>query len=148
MWLGVSVPLQVTIDVVVDPQDELEVDLMAEPNNRWSESAPCWLPAEELFWSLSWGYSEGEEERPLLKGRASGEEQEEEEEDDPPEYSEVEDQEDSEEHGRDDQEPGFSGAAGGWEQGPLSPRDWAFEEPDRYGEYPHLDLPGCCPWRS
>lgn len=121
---------------------------MAEPNNRWSESAPCWLPAEELFWPLSWGYSEGEEERPLLKGRASGEEQEEEEEDDPPEYSEVEDQEDSEEHGRDDQEPGFSGAAGGWEQGPLSPRDWAFEEPDRYGEYPHLDLPGCCPWRS
>ena len=69
-----SVPLQVTIDVVVDPQDELEVDLMAEPNNRWSESAPCWLPAEELFWPLSWGYSEGEEERPLLKGRASGEE--------------------------------------------------------------------------
>ncbi|XP_027408335.1 isthmin-2-like isoform X2 [Bos indicus x Bos taurus] len=49
---------EVTIDVVVDPQDELEVDLMAEPNNRWSESAPCWLPAEELFWPLSWGYSE------------------------------------------------------------------------------------------
>ncbi|XP_070234676.1 LOW QUALITY PROTEIN: isthmin-2 [Bos mutus] len=123
--------IQVTIDVVVDPQDELEVDLMAEPNNRWSEGAPCWLPAEELFWPLSWGYSEGEEEA-RLKGRASGEEQEEEEEDDPPEYSEGEDQEDSEEHGRDDQEPGFSGAAGGWEQGPLSPRDWAFEEPDRY----------------
>lgn len=36
--------------MVVDPQDELEVDLMAEPNNRWSEGAPCWLPAEELFW--------------------------------------------------------------------------------------------------
>ncbi|KAI4540809.1 hypothetical protein MG293_009850 [Ovis ammon polii] len=79
---------QVTVEVVVDPQDELEMDLMAEPSNCWSEGAPRWLPAEELFWPLCWGYSEGEEERPHLKGRTSGEEQEEEEEDDPPEYSE------------------------------------------------------------
>ena len=71
-----SVPLQVTIEVVVDPQDELEMDLMAEPSNRWSEGAPRWQPAEELFWPLSWGYLEGEEERPHLKSRTSGEEQE------------------------------------------------------------------------
>ncbi|KAB0375415.1 hypothetical protein FD755_013907 [Muntiacus reevesi] len=61
-----------------------------------------------------------------------GGEEQEEEEDRPPEDSEGEDQEeDSEEHDGDDQEPGFRGAAGGWEQGPLSPGDWAFEEPDR-----------------
>ena len=58
--------------MVVDPQDELEVDLMAEPNNRWSEGAPCWLPAEELFWPLSWGYSEGEEERPVSRAEPQG----------------------------------------------------------------------------
>lgn len=123
-----SVPLQVTIEVVVDPQDELQMDLMAEPSNRWSEGAPRWQPAEELFWPLSWGYLEGEEERPHLKSRTSGEEQEEEEEDNPPEYSEGEDpEEDREEHGGDDQEPGFNGAAGGWEEGhcPLE----IFEEP-------------------
>ena len=104
------------------------MDLMAEPSNRWSEGAPRWQPAEELFWPLSWGYLEGEEERPHLKSRTSGEEQEEEEEDNPPEYSEGEDpEEDREEHGGDDQEPGFNGAAGGWEEGhcPLE----IFEEP-------------------
>lgn len=124
-----SVHLQVTVEVVVvDPQDELEMDLMAEPSNCWSEGAPRWLPAEELFWPLCWSYSEGEEERPHLKGRTSGEEQEEEEEDDPPEYSEGEDQEeDCEEHSGDDQEPGFNGATGGWEEGHCPPE--IFEEP-------------------
>ena len=34
-----SVPLQVTIEVVVDPQDELEMDLMAEPKPGTSMKA-------------------------------------------------------------------------------------------------------------
>ncbi|XP_036698031.1 isthmin-2 isoform X2 [Balaenoptera musculus] len=126
--------IQVTIEVVEDPQAEVEMDLLAEPNNRWSQGAPSWLPAKELFWPLFWGYLEGEEGRPSLKGRAPGEEEDEEEEDYPPEYSESEDQEDSDGEDDDaDQERGFSGAAGGWEQGWLSPGDRAFKEPESYG---------------
>lgn len=132
-----SVPLQVTIEVVEDPQAELEMDLLAEPNNRWSQGAPSWLPAKELFWPLFWGYLEGEEGRPSLKGRAAGEE-----EDYPPEYRESEDQEDHDEEDDEDQEHGFSGGAGGWERGWLSPGDRAFKEPDSSGELPHLDIPG------
>ncbi|XP_057587514.1 isthmin-2 isoform X2 [Hippopotamus amphibius kiboko] len=127
--------IQVTIEVVEDPQAEVEMDLRAEPNDRWSEGAPSWLPAKELFWPLFWGYLEGEEGRPGLKGRAPGEEEEEEEDDYPPEHSESEDQEDDDAEDRgEDQEPGFSGAAGRWEQGWLSPRDWAFKEPDSYDD--------------
>ncbi|XP_057399132.1 isthmin-2 isoform X4 [Balaenoptera acutorostrata] len=124
---------EVTIEVVEDPQAEVEMDLLAEPNNLWSQGAPSWLPAKELFWPLFWGYLEGEEGRPSLKGRAPGEEEEEEEEDYPPEYSESEDQEDSDGEDDDaDQERGFSGAAGGWEQGWLHPGDRAFKEPESY----------------
>ncbi|XP_054944791.1 isthmin-2 [Physeter macrocephalus] len=126
--------IQVTIEVVEDPQAEVEMDLLAEPNNHWSQGAPSWLPAKELFWPLFWGYLEGEEGRPSVKDRAPGEEEEEEEEDYPPEYSESEDQEDNDEQDSgDDQEHGFSGAAGGWERGWLSPGDWAFKEPHSYG---------------
>ncbi|KAM9090945.1 isthmin-2 isoform 2-T2 [Megaptera novaeangliae] len=133
--------IQVTIEVVEDPQAEVEMDLLAEPNNRWSQGAPSWLPAKELFWPLFWGYLEGEEGRPSLKGRAPGEEEEEEEEDYPPEYSESEDQEDSDgEDDNADQERGFSGAAGGWEQGWLSPGDRAFKEPESY------DVDSCEKW--
>ncbi|XP_036698032.1 isthmin-2 isoform X3 [Balaenoptera musculus] len=133
--------IQVTIEVVEDPQAEVEMDLLAEPNNRWSQGAPSWLPAKELFWPLFWGYLEGEEGRPSLKGRAPGEEEDEEEEDYPPEYSESEDQEDSDGEDDDaDQERGFSGAAGGWEQGWLSPGDRAFKEPESY------DVDSCEKW--
>ncbi|XP_067585365.1 isthmin-2 isoform X1 [Pseudorca crassidens] len=120
--------IQVTIEVVEDPQAEVEMDLLAEPTNRWSQGAPSWLPAKELFWPLFWGYLEGEEGRPGLKGRAAGEE-----EDYPPEYRESEDQEDHDEEDDDDQEHGFSGATGGWERGWLSPGDRAFKEPDSSG---------------
>lgn len=76
----VFVPLQVTIEVVEGPQAEVEMDLLAEPSRRRPQGASCWLPAEELFWPLFWGYLEGEEGRTDLKGRAPGEEEEEEEE--------------------------------------------------------------------
>ncbi|XP_059859349.1 isthmin-2 [Delphinus delphis] len=127
--------IQVTIEVVEDPQAEVEMDLLAEPSNRWSQGAPSWLPAKELFWPLFWGYLEGEEGRPGLKGRAAGEE-----EDYPPEYRESEDQEDHDEEDDDDQEHGFSGAAGGWERGWLSPGDRAFKEPDS------SDVDSCEKW--
>ncbi|XP_039088289.1 isthmin-2 isoform X2 [Hyaena hyaena] len=125
--------IQVTIEVVKDPQAKVEVDLLAEPSNRWPKGASSWLPAKELFWPLFWSYLEGEEGRTSLKGRAPGEEEEEEEveeEDYPAEYSESEDQEDNEEE--EEEEPGFSGATGSWEQGWLAPGDWAFKEPDGY----------------
>ncbi|XP_030687755.1 isthmin-2 isoform X2 [Globicephala melas] len=127
--------IQVTIEVVEDPQAEVEMDLLTEPSNRWSQGAPSWLPAKELFWPLFWGYLEGEEGRPGLKGRAAGEE-----EDYPPEYRESEDQEDHDEEDDDDQEHGFSGATGGWERGWLSPGDRAFKEPDS------SDVDSCEKW--
>ncbi|XP_047652594.1 isthmin-2 [Phacochoerus africanus] len=132
--------IQVTIEVVEDPQAEVEMDLMAEPSNRWPQGAPNWLPTKELFWPLFWGYLEGEEGRINVKGRAPGEEEEVEEEGYPPEYSETEDQEDDDEEDDDDKEPGFSGATGGLEQGWLSPGDWAFKEPDSY------DVDSCEKW--
>ncbi|XP_040333785.1 isthmin-2 isoform X3 [Herpailurus yagouaroundi] len=128
--------IQVTIEVVEDPQAEVEMDLLAEPSSRWPQGASSWLSAKELFWPLFWSYLEGEEGRTNLKGRAPGEEEEEEEveeEDYPAEYSESEDQEDNEEEEEEEEEPGFSGATGSWEQGWLAPGDWAFKEPDGYG---------------
>ncbi|XP_042799852.1 isthmin-2 isoform X1 [Panthera leo] len=127
--------IQVTIEVVEDPQAEVEMDLLAEPSSRWPQGASSWLSAKELFWPLFWSYLEGEEGRTNLKGRAPGEEEEEEEveeEDYPAEYSESEDQEDNEEEEEEEEEPGFSGATGSWEQGWLAPGDWAFKEPDGY----------------
>ncbi|XP_053745627.1 isthmin-2 isoform X2 [Panthera pardus] len=127
--------IQVTIEVVEDPQAEVEMDLLAEPSSRWPQGASSWLSAKELFWPLFWSYLEGEEGRTNLKGRAPGEEEEEEEveeEDYPAEYSESEDQEDNEEEEEEEEEPGFSGTTGSWEQGWLAPGDWAFKEPDGY----------------
>lgn len=145
----VSVVLQVTLEVVEDPQTEVEMDLLAKPSNHWSQGTPSWLPTRELFWPLFWGYLEGQEGRTGVKGRAPGEEEEEEEEEDyPAEHSENEDQEGRDEDEDDEEEPGFSGATGGWEQGWLAPGAWAFKELDSYGKHPHLGIPGCCPWRS
>lgn len=150
-----SVSLQVTIEVVEDPQTEVEMDLLAEPSNRWPQGAPSWLPTKELFWPLFWGYVEGEEGATGLKGRAPGEDEEEEEEEAEAEeeeaegyaaeYGESEDQEGND--GEEDEPPGFSGAAGSWEQGWLAPGDWVFKESDSYGEHP-VGTPRCCPWRS
>ncbi|XP_060476381.1 isthmin-2 isoform X4 [Panthera onca] len=135
--------IQVTIEVMEDPQAEVEMDLLAEPSSRWPQGASSWLSAKELFWPLFWSYLEGEEGRTNLKGRAPGEEEEEEEveeEDYPAEYSESEDQEDNEEEEEEEEEPGFSGATGSWEQGWLAPGDWAFKEPDGY------DVDSCEKW--
>ncbi|XP_072819605.1 isthmin-2 isoform X1 [Vicugna pacos] len=132
--------IQVTIEVVEDPQAEVEMDLMAEPSNRWPQGAPSWLPAKEFFWPLFWGYLEGEDGRTGLTGKAPGEEEEEEEEDYPLEYSESEDQEDNDEEDDDYEEPGFSGTTGGWGQDWLAPGDWTFKEPASY------DVDSCEKW--
>ncbi|XP_058423431.1 isthmin-2 isoform X1 [Diceros bicornis minor] len=127
--------IQVTIEVAEDPQAEVEMDLLAEPSNRWPQGTPSWLPAKELFWPLFWGYLEGEEGGTGLKGRAPGEQEEEEveEEDYPAEYSENKDQEGNDDEEEEEEEPEFSGASGSWEQGWLAPGDWAFKDPDSYG---------------
>ncbi|XP_014639939.1 PREDICTED: isthmin-2 isoform X1 [Ceratotherium simum simum] len=136
--------IQVTIEVAEDPQAEVEMDLLAEPSNRWPQGAPSWLPAKKLFWPLFWGYLEGEEGGTGLKGRAPGEqeeeEEEEEEEDYPAEYSENKDQEGNDDEEEEEEEPEVSGAAGSWEQGWLAPGDWAFKDPDSY------DVDSCEKW--
>ncbi|XP_058423434.1 isthmin-2 isoform X4 [Diceros bicornis minor] len=134
--------IQVTIEVAEDPQAEVEMDLLAEPSNRWPQGTPSWLPAKELFWPLFWGYLEGEEGGTGLKGRAPGEQEEEEveEEDYPAEYSENKDQEGNDDEEEEEEEPEFSGASGSWEQGWLAPGDWAFKDPDSY------DVDSCEKW--
>uniref|UniRef100_G3SWN4 AMOP domain-containing protein n=1 Tax=Loxodonta africana TaxID=9785 RepID=G3SWN4_LOXAF len=123
-----SVPLQVSIEVVEDPHAEVEMDLLAEPSNRWPQGAPSGLPAKELFWPLFWGYLEGKEGGTRLKSRTQ---EEEEEEDYPAEYSEGED-EDQEDTGE-EEELGFSGA----------PRDWTFKKTDSYDYEPQEEW---SPW--
>ncbi|XP_008588636.1 PREDICTED: isthmin-2 [Galeopterus variegatus] len=134
--------IQVTIEVVEDPQAEAEMDLLAEPSSRWPQSSPSWLATKELFWPLFWGYVEGEDGDTGLKNRAPGEEEE--EEDYPAEYSEGEDQEANEEEDEDEEEePWSGGATDGRDQGWLAPRDWAFKEPDSYDYEPQEEW---SPW--
>uniref|UniRef100_A0A8C2VUL7 AMOP domain-containing protein n=1 Tax=Chinchilla lanigera TaxID=34839 RepID=A0A8C2VUL7_CHILA len=131
--------MQVTIEVVEDPQAEVEMDLLAEPGNRWPQGAPRWLPTKEFFWPLFWGYLEGEEGATGLKGGAledKGEKQH------IVEHGEPEDQEGSEDK-QEEEEPWSSGATDGWAWGWLDPGDWAFEEPDSYDYEPQEEW---SPW--
>ncbi|KAL7888698.1 hypothetical protein AOLI_G00036720 [Acnodon oligacanthus] len=56
--------IQVTIEVVDDPQMEVEMDLVKERNSDWpiSSSSPSpvvdWLGGKKLFWPLFWGYTD------------------------------------------------------------------------------------------
>lgn len=123
--------IQVTINVVKDPQAEVERDLLTEPSHRWPQDAPSHMPTKELFWPLFWGYLEDEEGDTGLKDRAPGEEKEveEEEEDYLSEYSEGEDQEDEDEEDE-DEAPWSGGATDGW----------SFREFDSY------DVDSCEKW--
>ncbi|KFO24286.1 Isthmin-2 [Fukomys damarensis] len=124
--------IQVTIEVVEDPQAKVEMDLLAEPSNRWPPGAPRWLFTKELFWPLFWSYLEGEEGATFLKGGAPGEGErgEEGEEQHLAKHREPEDQEDQ----QDEQEELWSsGASDGWDQDWLGHGDWDFKEPDSYG---------------
>ncbi|KAM5339030.1 isthmin-2 isoform 2-T3 [Glossophaga mutica] len=139
--------IQVTIEVVEDPQAQVERDLLAEPSSHGLQGAPSWQPTKELFWPLFWSYTEGEEGGSSLKGSVPGDEEdyppeysEEWEEDYPPEYRESEVQERNDEEDDDKEKAGFSGATGGWEQGWLAPRDWDFKLLDSY------DVDSCEKW--
>uniref|UniRef100_A0A6I8PMD6 Isthmin 2 n=1 Tax=Ornithorhynchus anatinus TaxID=9258 RepID=A0A6I8PMD6_ORNAN len=125
--------IQVTIEVVDDPQAEMEMDLLAEPSNPWSRGAPDWLPHKELFWPLFWGYTEGGEGEggePLEKPP-----KEEEEEDYPGEYEEEEEEEEEAEEEKeeeDEEESVLSGVGGNWEQRWPSPKNWVLKEKYNY----------------
>ncbi|XP_042548766.1 isthmin-2 [Dipodomys spectabilis] len=124
--------IQVTIEVVENSQAEVEMDLLAEPSNRWPQSTPSWLH----FWPLFWGYQEGEEGG-LSSAPGEEEESEDEEEDYPTEYGEGEDQEDNEEE--EEEEAWSSGATDSW----LGPGDWDFNEPESYDHEPQEEW---SPW--
>ncbi|OBS79027.1 hypothetical protein A6R68_18566, partial [Neotoma lepida] len=122
--------IQVTIEVVQDPQSEIEMDLSSEPSSVWPLHAPSWLPSRELFWPLFWGYQEGEEGGTSLRDTVPGEVEEEEENGYAAEYGDGEDQEGSEEDA--DEEPWSSGDTDNWDYGWLGPQDRDFKEPDSY----------------
>uniref|UniRef100_A0A2K6LZL3 Isthmin 2 n=1 Tax=Rhinopithecus bieti TaxID=61621 RepID=A0A2K6LZL3_RHIBE len=106
--------LQVTIEVVEDPQAEVEIDLLAEPSDPPPKDTLSWLPD---LWSFLWGDYKGDE-----KDR-----QKEEDEDYPSEEIEGEDQEDKEE---DEEEEAlwFNGTTDNGDQGWLAPRDLVLKD--------------------
>ncbi|KAG9336665.1 hypothetical protein JZ751_003012 [Albula glossodonta] len=54
--------IQVTIEVVDDPQTEIEMDLAKEGRNDWSLSSMDWLGNKKLFWPLFWEYPDSSED--------------------------------------------------------------------------------------
>ncbi|XP_010876945.1 isthmin-2 [Esox lucius] len=72
--------IQVTIEVIKDPQTEMEMDLAKEGGeggrNDWSLSSEEWLGNKKLFWPLFWDYPDQTESDSGPSGRASLEEQE------------------------------------------------------------------------
>ncbi|XP_046874311.1 isthmin-2 [Hypomesus transpacificus] len=84
--------IQVTIEVVNDPQTEVEMDLAKEGRNDWSLSEEEWLGHKKLFWPLFWEYPDQAGSGP---GQASLE--------DP-----------TEDYNYDTEDPVLSGVGGGW----------------------------------
>uniref|UniRef100_A0A0D9RH59 Isthmin 2 n=2 Tax=Chlorocebus sabaeus TaxID=60711 RepID=A0A0D9RH59_CHLSB len=113
--------IQVTIEVVEDPQAQVEIDLLAEPSDPPPKDTLSWLPD---LWSFLWGDYKGDK-----KDRVPGEKREEKEEDKdyPSEEIEGEDQEDEEE---DEEEEAFwfNGTTDNWDQGWLAPRNWVLKD--------------------
>ncbi|KAM6973304.1 isthmin-2-like [Aplochiton taeniatus] len=56
--------IQVTIEVVDDPQTEMEMDLAKEGRNDWSLSSEEWSGHRKLFWPLFWEYPDQTEGGP------------------------------------------------------------------------------------
>ncbi|KAJ8411795.1 hypothetical protein AAFF_G00154330, partial [Aldrovandia affinis] len=54
--------IQVTIEVVDNPQTEIEMDLAKEGRNDWSLSSVDWLGNKKLFWPLFWEYPDSSED--------------------------------------------------------------------------------------
>ncbi|XP_032883495.1 isthmin-2 isoform X2 [Amblyraja radiata] len=53
--------IQVTIEVVDDPQAEIEMDLLKGNLNDWSLSSAEWLSHKDIFWPLFWEYPDSTE---------------------------------------------------------------------------------------
>uniref|UniRef100_A0A5F8ADF1 Isthmin 2 n=1 Tax=Macaca mulatta TaxID=9544 RepID=A0A5F8ADF1_MACMU len=118
--------IQVNIEVVEDPQAQVEIDLLAEPSDTPPKDTLSWLPD---LWSFLWGDYKGDK-----KDRAPGEKREEKEEDEdyPSEEIEGEDQEDKE---ADEEEEvfWFNGTTDNWDQGWLAPGNWVLKDSVSYG---------------
>lgn len=122
--------LQVTIEVVDDPQAEMEMDLLKETSNDWSLTSSEWLSHKDLFWPLFWEYTDPTEE-----------EEEEEEEDEEDDNLDVGDREEEEEEEDEDytaeyeeEESMLSGVGGDWDQQWPGQKNWIFKEKYNYGE--------------
>lgn len=121
-----------TIEVVDDPQAEMEMDLLKETSNDWSLTSSEWLSHKDLFWPLFWEYTdpmeEGEEGENLdIRSRGEEEDDDEEEEDDyTSEY--------------DEEETVLSGVGGDWDQRWPHQKNWIFKEKYNYGEAPFAAL--------
>ncbi|XP_025248360.1 isthmin-2 [Theropithecus gelada] len=131
--------IQVTIEVVEDPQAQVEIDLLAEPSDTPPKDTLTWLPN---LWSFLWGDYKGDK-----KDRAPGEKREEKEEDEdypdyPSEEIEGEDQEDKE---ADEEEEAFwfNGTTDNWDQGWLAPRNWVLKDSVSYDYEPQEEW---SPW--
>ncbi|XP_072349685.1 isthmin-2 isoform X2 [Scyliorhinus torazame] len=53
--------IQVTIEVVDDPQAEIEMDLLKGNRNDWSITSAEWLSHKDIFWPLFWEYPDSTE---------------------------------------------------------------------------------------
>ncbi|NXW66514.1 ISM2 protein, partial [Eurystomus gularis] len=114
--------IQVTIEVVDDPQAEMEMDLLKETSNDWSLTSSEWLSHKDLFWPLFWEYTDPTE-------KEEEEEEEDEEEDYTAEYEE--------------EESMLSGVGGDWDQRWTGQKNWIFKE--KYN-YDYEDEEEWSPW--
>ncbi|XP_061467832.1 isthmin-2 isoform X2 [Rhineura floridana] len=114
--------IQVTIEVVDDPQAEMEMDLLKETSNDWSLTSSEWLSHKDLFWPLFWEYTDPMEEGDEgdhLDMRSRVEEDDDEEEDYTSEY--------------DEEETVLSGVGDDWDQRwPNQKKNWIFKEKYNY----------------
>ncbi|XP_051477945.1 isthmin-2 isoform X3 [Apus apus] len=124
--------IQVTIEVVDDPQAEMEMDLLKETSNDWSLTSPEWLSHKDLFWPLFWEYTDPAEE----------EEDEEEDDDDNLNVGDKEDEEEEDYTAEyEEEESMLSGVGGDWDQRWPRQKNWIFKEKYNYGAEGEMVFP-------
>uniref|UniRef100_A0ABM5FB10 Isthmin-2 isoform X1 n=1 Tax=Pogona vitticeps TaxID=103695 RepID=A0ABM5FB10_9SAUR len=121
--------IQVTIEVVDDPQAEMEMDLLKETSNDWSLTSSEWLSHKDFFWPLFWEYTdpveEGDDDDDNLDMRSRGEEEEDEDDEEEDYTSEY-----------DEEETVLSGVGDDWDQRWPNQKNWIFKEKYNY-DYEH-----------